>query len=118
MGRKNLAKAIETAVILKATGWQVQLLPAASLLVALENRLVRAVELMALARHHPAGATGWLENFPLITRLHARLKMELSPAALQDAQYCGRRLGLKKTVESLLMELSEPRGGSTPSTHV
>jgi len=101
-----LREAFETALINNAPGWQVQCLPAAALIAASDADLERATELLSLSFHHPAGATGWLEKFPLITSLRERLESELSPAAFQGSWNNGRRLSLSETVAALKDELA------------
>jgi predicted ATPase len=104
--QRYLSEAFETAVKTKATGWQVQCLPAAALISASEDQLERATELLSLAYHHPVGETGWLEKFPLVTHLRERLERELSPAAFQESWNHGRRLSHSETVAALKDELA------------
>jgi tetratricopeptide (TPR) repeat protein len=101
---KGLARMVEMSVFMKAPGWQVQCLPAAALIAASENRLERAAELLSLAYHHPAGATGWLDVFPLVTRLRARLETELPEGVLAEAWERGKILDLDETMSALLPE--------------
>jgi len=103
--KDHLNKALEMAAFMKAPGWQVQCLPAAALIAASEDRLERAIELLALAYHHPAGATGWLGKFPLVTRLRAHFEAKLSPEGLETAWEKGKGLDLGETVTALLEEL-------------
>jgi len=99
--RDHLSNAVEMAVTVKATGWQVQCLPAAALIADSENQLEGAVELLALAFHHPA-ATGWLGIFPLVTRLRTRLETELSPQVFAQDWERGVALDLDETIAALL----------------
>jgi len=105
VAREHLRNALETAVSMQAPGWHVQMLPAAALLAASEDRLERAAELLALGYHHPAAATGWQDQFPLITRLRAKLDHTLGPAAFQAAWERGKALDLEETINTLLEEL-------------
>jgi len=102
--RKHLAQALEKAAFYKAPGWQVQMLPAAALIAASEDQLERTAELLALGYHHPAAATGWQDQFPLITRLRAELDHTLGPAAFQAAWERGKALDLEETITALLEE--------------
>ncbi|MCP4358399.1 MAG: hypothetical protein GY796_10325 [Chloroflexi bacterium] len=86
----------------KAPGWQVQCLPAAALIAAADGNLEQATELLALAFHHPVAATGWLEVFPLITRLRARLEAELPAGVFAAAWERGKVLDLGETLTPLL----------------
>jgi hypothetical protein len=85
----------------------VQCLPAAALLAASEDQLERATELLALSFHHPAAVTGWLEKFPLVTRLRERLETELSEKVYEKAWDQGKSLDLAETVQELLNELRD-----------
>jgi len=102
----HLLEALEKAALFKAIGWQVQCLPAAALVAASEDRLERAAELLALAYHHPAAATGWQDQFPLITRLRAELDHTLGSAAWKAAWERGKTLDLEETITALLKELN------------
>ncbi len=98
----HLSLAFEKAAFVQATGWQVQLLPAAALIAAGESRLERAAELLSLAFHHPAAATGWLAVFPLVTRLRERLRAELPEEILAEAWERGKTLDLEDFVSEFL----------------
>ncbi len=100
--RLHLLKAIEAAVFLKAPGLQAQCLPAAAIIAASEGQTERAAELLALAFHHPASATGWLEKFPLVTRLRASLEADLPPQVFAAAWERGQALDLAETIAILL----------------
>ncbi len=95
---------MEAAVSLKAPGWQAQCLPAAAIIAASEGQTERAAELLALAFHHPTSAAGWLEKFPLVTRLRASLKAELTPKVFAAAWERGQAMDLAETVAILLHE--------------
>jgi len=105
--REYIRTALVSVIFLKAPGWQVQCLPAAALITANEDQLERAAELLALAYHHPAGATGWLEAFPLVVRLRSRLEKELPQQVYEAAWNRGQTLDLEETVSSLLIENKE-----------
>jgi predicted ATPase len=100
----NLAKALEMTVSIEATGWKVQCLPAAALISNTEDQQERAAEMLALAYHHPAAATGWLDVFPLVTRLRARLEEELPTETFAAAWERGKTLDLDTTISNLLSE--------------
>jgi hypothetical protein len=85
---------------------QTRCLPAAALLAAADGRLEHAAELLALAFHHPASATGWLRKFLLINRLQERLEKELTEEILTDAWQRGKALDLAETVAALIEELN------------
>jgi hypothetical protein len=102
--RDHLSQALGKAIFYKAPGWQVQCLPAAALIDAADGNLERAAELLALAFHHPASATGWLGVFPLVTRLRTRLEAELPGDVYAKAWERGVELDLDETIATLLPE--------------
>jgi hypothetical protein len=102
--RKQLHYQIKGTMFFEAEGLQAQCLPVAALITAGQGDLERAAELLALAFHHPAAATGWLEKFPLITRLQERLETELEPEVLAAAWERGQALDLGETITALLAE--------------
>ena len=109
--RLHLARALKSADYYKATGWQVQCLPAAAMIAASEDQFDRAIELLALSFHHPAAATGWLEKFPLVVRLRERLEAELPTETFIAAWERGKSLDLAATITALLLEnLNESAG--------
>ena len=102
---KELNKALTIAKSVNAISWQLQSLPAAALIATHEGRLERAVELLALAHHHPAAATGWFVKFPLVTRLQEKLNSDLTQDAYNTAWERGETLDLMDTVNHLLKEV-------------
>ena len=67
----------------------------------------RAVELLALAYHHPYQGTAWLDNWKLITRLRARLKAELGVQAYAAAWARGQALDFETTIDQILSPQDE-----------
>jgi tetratricopeptide (TPR) repeat protein len=80
-------------------------LPIAAIIVAHEGAKEQAVELVAVAFTHPASATGWMEKWPLLTRLRADLETELGPEAFAAAWERGKARDLDATVQELLATL-------------
>jgi predicted ATPase len=105
--RENLRGALKTASLMKASGWLVQCVVGAALIAAGEERFERAAELLSLAYHHPAGATGWLEKLPLIIQLRQRLEAELGAEAYTAAGERGQRLELETAVSLVRSALSQ-----------
>jgi predicted ATPase/DNA-binding SARP family transcriptional activator len=103
--RRKLHAELARASRWDAPGLQIRCLPAAALLAAADGRLEHATEYLALAFHHPASVTGWLEKFPLITSLRENLERELSKQVLTNAWERGTTLDLAETVATLLKEL-------------
>jgi len=66
-----------------------------------------AAELLALAFHQPAWASGWLHHWALLDRLRAELNRQLGEDAFQAAWERGGQLDLETTIRSLLGELDD-----------
>jgi ATP/maltotriose-dependent transcriptional regulator MalT len=79
-------------------------LPMVALFQAHEGNLERAAELLGLSFTHPASAKGWLEHWPLITRLRQQLETQLGAEALAAAWENGSRLDLDTIVKQALVE--------------
>jgi predicted ATPase/DNA-binding CsgD family transcriptional regulator len=77
-------------------------LPIATILLADQHQPEQAVELLGLAFHHPASASAWLEQWPLLTRLRVQLEAELGSEAFGAAWERGKIRDLVMTVERLL----------------
>ena len=107
--RSNLLKSIDVARSIKALGWQTQCLPAAALLAAEDGQTEWATSILALAFHHPASATGWMQEFPLIIKLRSSLEYELTPPVFKASWEWGKRLDLEEAVTSIIVKIqSEP----------
>jgi tetratricopeptide (TPR) repeat protein len=73
-------------------------LPVAACIEARIGRQGRAVELLSLALSHPASSTGWMNGWPLLTRLHTELKELIKPEAFLAAWERGKVLALEDTI--------------------
>ncbi|HEY3992184.1 MAG TPA: LuxR C-terminal-related transcriptional regulator [Ktedonobacteraceae bacterium] len=67
-----------------------------------DGLLEEAAELLSLAFHQPAWASGWLYRWPLLTRLRADLTRQLSEDAYQAAWERGSGNDLETTIQSIL----------------
>ena len=81
-------------------------LPVAALILAHNGDKQRAAELLGLAFNHPKSATGWMAQWPLLTRLRADLEAELGAAACDAAWERGAKLDLETTATDLLRILN------------
>ena len=66
--------------------------------------LEEAVELLGLAFHQPAWASGWLHRWPLLARLRADLKCQVGEDAYQAAWERGGCHDLEAVIRSILSE--------------
>ncbi len=85
-------------------------IPAFAWLLTANGRLERAVEILALARAHPACPHGWWAHLHLLQKLETRLQAELSAGEYQAAQARGRDLDLAATVVAFPEELQSLTG--------
>ncbi len=88
-------------------------LPVTAMILEHSDKKQQAVEMLGLAfaRMRPAA---WMEKWPLLTRLRARLEAELGPDAYAAAWQRGAQLDLLTTVRALLSESGE----ETPASSV
>ncbi len=100
--RRYLQVALECAVAVQSIGGMALPLPSAALVLANEGRKEQAVELLALAFNHPASANGWLQIWPLLTRLRTQLEGELGAAAYAAAWERGKSSDLATVAAGLL----------------
>ncbi len=68
----------------------------------LHRMFAHAVELLALAFTHPKSATGWMEKWPLLTRLRESLLNDLGEETFNAAWERGKQLDLETVVGELL----------------
>jgi tetratricopeptide (TPR) repeat protein len=80
------------------------LLPAIGINLAQQRHPERAVELLALFYYHPFSATGWTENWALLSDWQTRLKERLGVERYQVAWERGRKLDLAATIGGYLDE--------------
>jgi hypothetical protein len=106
IARQQLQQVLEMSRARKWPAVMAQCLPFAAIIKANGTEAGRAVELLALAFHHPLSPKGWLEKWPLLTRLRAELEAALSPAVFATAWERGQALDLEATIQTLLAELS------------
>ncbi len=78
----------------------------AAIIAAKSDKPERATKLFALVFHHPLSPKGWLEQWPLITRLRAELEATLNPEHFQAAWQRGETLDLFATAKEELADLA------------
>jgi len=104
--RQHLEQVLEMSRVRNWPAVMAQCLPFAAIIKANAGEAGRAVELLSLAFHHSLSPKGWLEKWPLLTRLRIELEVALSPAIFAAAWERGRVLDLEATIQTLLEELS------------
>jgi hypothetical protein len=101
---RSMQLTLDYATILEATAFKLFSLPVAGILMAHEGKSGRAAELLALAFSHPRSATGWMEKWPLLTRLRNDLQTKLGKETYDAALEQGKSLDLGTVVQELLAE--------------
>jgi tetratricopeptide (TPR) repeat protein len=100
------ASRLNAVILNQATATQsstmmILVVPLVAITAAHRGNLKRAVELLGLAFSQPKSVMGWLEVWPLLTRLKSKLESDLGPAMFQLAWVNGTHLDLKKTITDL-----------------
>src|SRR5262249_41502114 len=73
-------------------------LPPQAVVLAHKGESERAVELLGLALSYPSSMTGWMEKWPLLTRLQTNLETELGTAKYAAAGGRGQAMTLDQAV--------------------
>jgi len=110
--RRHIRAALESASIFHFPALEILLLPAAAIILAYERDKKHAVELLAVAFHHPTSPTELLEKWPVLTRLLAKLETELGPQPFAAAWQRGQVLAFE-TVLAALADRFQARGRPT-----
>jgi predicted ATPase/DNA-binding XRE family transcriptional regulator len=103
--RQHLQKVLEISLIHQWPPNAAKGLTFAAIIAAKSGKSERATELLALVFHHPLSPKGWLEQWPLITRLRADLEARLTPEGFQAVWKRGETLDLLATAKEQLAEL-------------
>ena len=103
--RQHLQQVLEISLIHQWPPNAAKGLTFAAIIAAKSGKSERATELFALVFHHPLSPKGWLEQWPLITRLRAELEATLTPERFQAAWQRGETLDLLATAKQQLGEL-------------
>jgi predicted ATPase/DNA-binding CsgD family transcriptional regulator len=101
--RQHMQSALKSAIKWHAINIMTDSLPAAAIIEANTGNKTHAVELLALAFCHPKSATGWMEKWPLLTRLRESLLNDLGEEAFNAAWERGKVLDLETVVQQLLV---------------
>jgi tetratricopeptide (TPR) repeat protein len=104
--RQHLQKVLEISLIHQWPPNAAKGLTFAAIIAAKSGKSERATELLALVFHHPLSPKGWLEQWPLITRLRAELEARLTPERFQAVWQRGETLELLATAKQQSTELA------------
>jgi DNA-binding CsgD family transcriptional regulator len=83
-------------------------LPAQAVVMAHRGFSERGVELLGLAFRFPSSLTGWMSNWPLLTRLRTDLEAELGPEKYAAAWERGKGLNLDTVIADLATKFDSP----------
>ncbi len=113
MARQSLGAALRFTSGYGTPAMVMSYLPAAALILTHEGERERAVELLALAFHHPTSPLELLKKWPQVARLRAELETELDPEPFGAAWARGQALDLAVVLASLMDEFqaSPPDSG-------
>jgi DNA-binding SARP family transcriptional activator/predicted ATPase len=103
--KQYLVQVLDMSLARKWPAVMAQCLPFAAIIKANAGDLGRAVELLALAFHHPLSPRGWLDKWPLLARFRTDSEAVLPPAVFVKAWEQGQALDLEVTVRALVEEL-------------
>jgi predicted ATPase len=104
--RQHLQRVLEICLIHHWPPNAAKGLTFAAIIAAKSGQAERATELLGLVFHHPLSPKGWLEQWPLITRLRAELEATLTLERFQAAWQLGETLDLFAAAKQQLAELA------------
>jgi len=113
--RQHLQRVLEISLIHQWPPNAAKGLTFAAIIAAKSGRPEQATELLGLVFHHPLSPKGWLEQWPLITRLRAELEVTLTPERFQAAWQRGATLDLFATAKEQLAELARASSADASS---
>lgn len=89
---------ITTAFKINNLFWMTWCLPILVLHSYVTHSYIRTIELMALALTHPVSLKGWLEKWPMLSRLQEHLRIEQTDDVYNAAWERGTKLDLEDTI--------------------
>ncbi|UCC53916.1 MAG: tetratricopeptide repeat protein, partial [Anaerolineaceae bacterium] len=101
LARQRLQKTLRSTSPFRTPAMANLVLPAAALILAHEGEKEPAVELLALAYHHPTNPKALLEKWPLLTRFQREAEVGLSPEVYLAAWARGRAFDFDVAVATL-----------------
>jgi ATP/maltotriose-dependent transcriptional regulator MalT len=104
--KKNMQKALQPSSPYRIPLMATLCIPAAAIILAHEGETERAVELIALASHHPTSPAKMLAKWPQIRELRAELEGKLPPEIHSAALERGQRLDIDETLATLTAQFS------------
>jgi predicted ATPase/DNA-binding CsgD family transcriptional regulator len=117
---RHIQTALESASAYRFPALETLLFPAAAIILAFESGKEQAVEMLALAFHHPTSPTELLEKWPLLTRLLAKLEIELGAQAFAAAWERGQVYAFESALTAVAnrFQVKRPANVATPLTGV
>jgi hypothetical protein len=76
-------------------------------ILAHEGQPQRAVETLALAMNQPTRLVGWMDKWPLLTRLRADLERDLGPEVFHTVYEQGGTLDIEPVIGQLIADFSQ-----------
>lgn len=103
----SMRKALKSTAVYCRPATMIIVVPAMAFILAHEGEKERAVELLAMAYHHPASPTALLEGWPFLARLRSELKDALSPEVYNAAWGRGKALDFDTTLTVLTEQFQD-----------
>lgn len=96
--------ALKRAISLHMPAFSLLCLPVIAIVLASDDKLETAVELMGLAFTHPDNTVDWIKRWPLIRQLEMDLEAELGSKDYKAAWERGKVLNVETIVEGILTQ--------------
>jgi DNA-binding CsgD family transcriptional regulator len=100
--RSEAPPRLEDSIRLDWPPFSIACLAVIAMLLADDGEYARAAELLGLALNHPASPSGWLDNWPLLTRRREQLQAELGMDAYHAAWARGKHRSLDEAVRPFI----------------
>ncbi len=93
--RQYIASGVEGAGSFNSLAWQAMFLPPLAVVLANEEQPEKAAQVLGLAYAHPASATGWLQQWSLLSYTTDGLKTALEQKVFAEATAIGQNMMLE-----------------------
>ncbi|MBZ0300278.1 MAG: LuxR C-terminal-related transcriptional regulator [Anaerolineae bacterium] len=106
LARQQILAALQVASELHVPAFVTLCLPVVAIILAHEVEVERAIEVMALAFTHPASTPTWMEEWPVLVRLRADLRLELGAESFGEIW----NRGIQADLETVMHDFGQGTG--------